>query len=43
LKEPIDYNTNYRQFYCKDHSFFLWVIEQEQAPFDFKIYLFPSD
>ena len=30
-------------YYCKDHEFFQYVIQNEEAPFEFKIYLFPQD
>lgn len=41
--EEIDFNSNYRLFYCKDHKFFLDVIQKETAPFLFKILMFPPE
>lgn len=36
-------NSNYRLYYCKDHKFFLEVIQKETAPFLFKILMFPPE
>ena len=33
----INEESNYRQYYCNDHDFFLKVLLKEQAPYHFKL------
>jgi hypothetical protein len=35
-------DSNYRKYYLNDPSFYLRVIEQEEAPFEFKIHVFQN-
>lgn len=37
-------DSNYRQYYCNDHDFFLKVINKEvQGPYHFKLNVFVSN
>lgn len=42
-KEEIDPNSNYRLYYCNDPAFFIKVMEQEPAPYTFKMHAFPKN
>ena len=36
----MDFNSNYRMFYCRDPQFFRVVMAEEPGPYEFKIHLF---
>ena len=42
-REQVDFESNYRKFYCNDPLFFRDVIPQEEPPFEFKVHLFPAN
>ena len=42
-RTKINANSNYRLYYEKDPAFYSAVIEKEEAPFEFKIHLFPKE